>query len=907
MKSGFYRYWGKVNKECDFYHLLVYHLLDVAASGSAILKKNRNLSTDCSELLDISTSHFNSIISFILALHDLGKFSSAFQYIQMTISDQTLPRAPWQYDSAIARHDQLGTFVLNEIIDRSLKEKVLPIEERYKIKYHIRKLIYVSLGHHGAPIKSRNDFGNYFTNQNVDDAYAFVEEISLLMFGTKDWMCELEKINLEHWPQISWYTSGLCILADWIGSNSDVFSFETKPISLAKYWNNAKDKSDSFLNQLDIFRTLTGKPLTEFKEVYGFDPSPLQTWALEVPISEAGGDLFILEDLPGSGKTEAAFVLLQRMLTSRSVDGFYFALPTKATANSMYERISSSYGQFYKEGKTPSLVLAHGSRNLNCTFKNLLSTREVNESYSDNSKDQSISAFCDNWFADSKKKALLAPCGVGTVDQVMKVVLSQRFHTLPLIGLYRKVLVIDEIHSADAYMTELLCRLLTHHFRQGGSVILLSATLSQDQKQKFIDTRKKVLEDLGIAQSRHLDEFNFAFPLATRVNLLNGALIQNPISTRLETEKYFQFIESKDKILKNIIRWQSDGKATAWIRNSVQDVLDSYKMLIDHKVDPSNIIVFHSRFTLIDRINKEATVLNSFGKRSVLDNRNGKIILATQVLQESLDIDVDEMVTDICPIDDLIQRTGRHRRHPRNSSGELCNSELRGRSEIYIFSPPWTDDPTANWLYSDFYRTKAVYRSTGLLWLTARVIRTIQDQHGSIRFPRDSRVCIEMVYGLNSRQLLRDEAIITELNILSANDRRESNIAGYVCVDWSKGYSEAAGFYSDPDSECETIEISTRYSDYKTQTVFIARESEIANHLIPYAGIDSPVELSTISIPLNTYAKHMNLDCNIESTSKLKAFRKENRIPDFMKIWVCDRDPKFEYSSGFGLRIIEED
>src|SRR5690606_25025277 len=185
------------------------------------------------------------------------------------------------------------------------------------------------------------------------------------------------------------------------------------------------------------------------------NPTPLQAYAQTVELGKVP-QLFILEDVTGAGKTEAAMVLVHRLMASGLASGLYVGLPTMATANAMYKRMSESYRRLYAEQELPSLVLAHGASKLSKAFSDsvALSTQTDDKNYENN--ELSASAYCNQWLADSRKKALLADVGVGTIDQALLGVLPARHQSLRLFGLTNKVLLVDEVHAFDPYMRSLL-------------------------------------------------------------------------------------------------------------------------------------------------------------------------------------------------------------------------------------------------------------------------------------------------------------------------------------------------------------------------------------------------------------------------------------------------------------------
>jgi CRISPR-associated endonuclease/helicase Cas3 len=251
-------------------------------------------------------------------------------------------------------------------------------------------------------------------------------------------------------------------------------------------------------------------------------PTPLQRFVAECAISGTP-QLFILEDITGSGKTEAALFLARRMMTEGAGKGFFLALPTMATSNAMFDRLAEKpsptefpvYRRLFEQSAEPSIVLAHSARHLSETFMKSIVNSEQGESEYEESE-ETAAAQCASWLADNRKKALLADVGVGTLDQALLAILPSRFQSLRLFGLAGNILIVDEAHAYDPYMNMLLQNLLTFHGAMGGSAILLSATLPQHIRQAMLNSFAK-----GIGIEAQAIESN-DYPLATSISHENG-------------------------------------------------------------------------------------------------------------------------------------------------------------------------------------------------------------------------------------------------------------------------------------------------------------------------------------------------------------------------------------------------
>src|SRR5690606_13897004 len=168
--------------------------------------------------------------------------------------------------------------------------------------------------------------------------------------------------------------------------------------------------------------------------------------------------------------------------------------------------------------------------------------------------------------------------------------------------------------------------------------------------------------------------------------------------------------------------------------------------LFANRLPADRLILFHARFGLADRLEKEELVLKHFGSDSTTELRQGRLVIATQVVEQSLDVDFDLLVSDLAPIDRLIQRAGRLRRHTRDAQGNRLVtagvSDQRGKAVMQVFGPEWSDAPASDWFESHFQKASAVYPDHAQLWLTAKALRA-----GHFSMPADARDLIEGVFG----------------------------------------------------------------------------------------------------------------------------------------------------------------
>ena len=642
---AYFSYWGKANNKNNVstmlnnrasnpYHLLPYHCLDVAAVGQKLLDTNKPLTQQLAIFLDITPRELQSLFTFFLALHDLGKFASAFQglYQPENSSLITPDNQVYPYDGKNFKHDRLGWyFWKHKTINKTLHSLLDPDQrltdnDHRTINKSLQILINCVLGHHGQPINTQNvtEIEDFTELRNTDAVNAFIKDLYTLLQPA----FSIEQLKDKKWKQkieqISWHLAGLAVLADWVGSNCDFFRYHaTQSLSLSEYWSYAQKQANEAICSAGLNPSSLASTFVSVKHHFGFNPTPLQQWAETTPLTSTP-QLFILEDVTGSGKTEAALTLTHRLMAQGVAHGFYFGLPTMATSNAMFTRIIKHHPNMWEGKQTPSIVLAHSAREMNDHFQDTLNAGPPDHDYEQT--DQTATAQCNQWLADSRKKALLAPVGVGTIDQPLLAVLPRRHQSLRLLGLHNKVLIFDEVHAADEYMFELLEQLLTLHRHQGGSAILLTATLPLKQRQRLTKSWLK-----GTQASTSLKET--AFPLATHITCdPNVPIKEQPLLTRSDVQRKvgITVINSEMDCIETLMTAVEKGQCAVWIRNTVNDAITGYQAIKERINTPDNCILFHSRFILDDRKTIETRVLDTFGTQVICVAR-GKAVSLSEV------------------------------------------------------------------------------------------------------------------------------------------------------------------------------------------------------------------------------------------------------------------------------------
>lgn len=643
--------WAKTDRDgTGRWHPLVLHMLDVAASVDAILAREpESTRKRMATILGMDWEDARMWLLLVAACHDLGKACPGFQckWPDAPATGLELPRSP---DMNI-NHAFVSQIVLTEL----LREKNWPFE--------LAELVADAVGcHHG-------ERANPTTLYNLEG--------NRRALGNSDWVAARHSLfkNLYQVFQPNgvftketlsgpdfMLMSGLTSFADWIGSNEDWFPFGTVEDGgdLQGWFKKRRAHADKALDAIGWEpRTPLSLEPKSFEQIFDFVPRPLQQ-AVADALAEVKNPIILLIEAPmGEGKTEAAFFAhleLQRRFGHR---GLYVALPTKATGNAMFNR-TLKFLRHQGTGRKLDLQLLHGATLLNDTFQNL---RLVG--IYDPTTGGEIRA--GEWFTN-KKRALLSEYGVGTVDQVLLPILPVRHNFVRLWGLANRVVVFDEIHAYDAYTGTLLVHLLRWLLALGSSVVLLSATLPPSIRRKLADAvcadlpeQEKDYPRLSIfSHGEEVNQTHFEADPARRRTLRLLGIPADLFSMRTALEEHLPSV----------------GMGLVLV-NTVQRAQELYRLFPEgeplrregHRVgkrlpDGTEVFLFHGRFPADCRQKREDQVLETFGESG---NREGrKILIATQVAEQSLDLDFDLLVTDLAPIDLILQRAGRLWRHGRD-------------------------------------------------------------------------------------------------------------------------------------------------------------------------------------------------------------------------------------------------
>ena len=703
-------YWGKAQPAHDTglnWHPLVYHSLDVAATMKALLEARPKWLDDLAVAVGLSKDETRNRLILISAFHDIGKFAENFQ--------QKIPELAKQFG-----HESMGSNAGHGSVGLSIWEQIkAPLELS-----RLDSWLHASLSHHGTPVDGIGNLANALSSKSQTMILDFMKA-TLALLGTPSEVRSTKK------KYEIWRVAGLVILADWIGSNQNWFSYHEPSKGLADYWDLAQKRAKIALRDAQLSEAPCA---ADFNLNCLFGPnvmaSPLQDWA-QRQSPQSGPQLYMIEDLTGAGKTEAGLILAHRLMRAGGAEGLYWALPSMATANSLYARIEKNYKMLFDcTCHEPSLVLAHSASDLNDSFQASIQNGDIGTYGTSSDQDVSAESACATFIAEDRKKTFLAQVGIGTLDQALLGALPVRHQALRLMALSRRVLVIDEAHAYDEYMTKGMESLLKFQKLLGGSTIILSATLTQDQKRRFAGAYGASNESL----------IETGFPLTTHING-EGAVHEEAHVSLLGTRRNLGFRRFDDPhgIMDALLETAKAGYCGVYIRNSVKEAIEAYDYL---KSRHDDVDIFHARFSLGDRIKRENSILKRFGKESAPEQRQGQILIATQVVEQSLDLDFDMMATDLCPMDLLIQRAGRLHRHTHRPN--------RPEPELWVVASSAEVDARSDWYSALFKSGQYVYPHVGQLWRTMKVLTAAGGLRLASGSPRD---LIEPVFATDPSDL----------------------------------------------------------------------------------------------------------------------------------------------------------
>ena len=739
-KAYINHFWGKsYRKTPERIHLLVHHLADVGACFEALLRQPliRQSLAHTAGWDDIDDATVARLCVFA-ALHDIGKVNIGFQTQiwqredhpngarppgraghtvdlmpvlngnDVTTSEWFCDSLGWWWDATETWDDRGGETVCG--------------------------LLVATLSHHGRPLQlddGRAEFPQLWRRFGELDPQEHVSRIGRLV---QEWFPAAFVAGgpvLPSAPAFQHHFLGLCNLADWIGSNELWFPYVDELRD--DYIDIARRGAHQAISSIGVdvatqrqSATQAGVPDLTGLFPHIIEPNAIQEAAYRTPLDER---LVIIESETGSGKTEAALWRFARLYQAGLVDGLYFALPTRAAAKQIFDRVNRFVANMFPADGRPEPALAlpgylrsgdvHGQR---------LHDYEV--WWDDHAADGR------RWAAESPKRFLTAQIAVGTVDQVMLGSLKVKNAHMRAASLARNLLVVDEVHASDAYMSAVLAAVLDAHLGAGGHALLMSATLGSTARHRWLG--RDAADAPPLAET--IDAPYPAVSTASQMIDAGANDQRKDVSIRAEPE-----MRDFGAVAARALEAARSGAKALVIRNTVDHAIRTQEALLEAAGPEDAGLLFsvkgvptlhHGRFAAVDREMLDTEIERRLGRGRPA---GGLVVVGTQTLEQSLDIDADLLITDLCPADVLLQRIGRLHRHRQNDGTRPCDYTdprcivLTPGDDL---SPLLSSGSNANGLGPH----GGVYRNLHILEATRRLV----DLHPQWRIPEMNRELVEM-------------------------------------------------------------------------------------------------------------------------------------------------------------------
>lgn len=719
----------KSNDGCMLWLPLWVHMADSAAVAQRLWHRWLPEGVKAVSTTGMSVSQVEQLFIFLAAAHDIGKATPVFQ------AKPSRPLSPALDDRIVENFSFVGlpmkhysAFKWPTKTPHALATQVL-LE-----RAGCNKSAAVILGaHHGKPPgnESQSSYGAYGFNYHLEEEgketwtalWGELIDYALSLAG----FSSLEDIPRPNMP-LQVLLSGLLIMTDWIASNTKLFPYirledSAESIEIKARANTAWQQ---FSLPLPWGAGNEWMSTDLYRHRFDFDkPLRIQSAVEETLKRIHAPGIFIIEAPMGAGKTEAALAAAEAFANIAKRSGVFFALPTQATSDGIFPRMLKWIKRLESDDDH-TVMLAHGKAEFNDEFQGL---RFLEESANISAYDEGV--YVHDWF-EGKKKSLLADFVVGTIDQLLLAALKQKHVMLRHLGLANKVVIIDECHAYDAYMSRYLDMALRWLGTYKVPVVILSATLPAQKRLEVInaylniDTCAKPKKDpLARESPKDVPQPEWvtdrSYPLITYTD--GGEIRQTTVSMdKEESCKVSLFPLAEDGLIDKLMDLLSDGGCAGVIVNTVQRAQEVARMLREHFGQDATRLI-HSRFLAPDRIEKEQELLRELGKPGPIFNRpHRRIYVGTQVLEQSLDIDFDVLITDLCPMDLLLQRIGRLHRHarsrPEKLSQALCLVMGLGSDEF---------EAGARNIYGDYLLTRTKELLPGQLTLPEDIPNLVQD------------------------------------------------------------------------------------------------------------------------------------------------------------------------------------
>lgn len=709
--------WAKTNRNDESLSLLRHsedagavavHLWDwLPSSTRAYLSEGR------------SDAEARVLARWLASIHDIGKLSPAFA-VQVESLAGRMRDAGLAMSRTIGRRSDTPHSIVSH---RAL---VTYLHERGWSRRTAGTYAVVAGGHHGVPpqvgqLAGCEDRSHYGGPEWAAARAELLDHLTALA-GADRYLPRWAQNPLTPEQQALW--TAFVIMADWIAS-SDLFPLGDR--------RESETTAADAWNELALPPPWRATPPGTVDELivtrFGL-PGDARANAVQRAVADAAAamdepGMLVIEAPMGIGKTEAALMAAEYLAARFGQGGVFVALPTMATSNAMFGRVLR-WIEAQDSFSTASAVLAHGKASLQDEYRGLMRRGGLNDVGRDEPKpDHACTAevVAHHWLA-GRKKGLLADFAVGTIDQLLFAGLKAKHLVLRHLGLANKIVIVDEVHAADHFMGRFLTRVLEWLGAYRVPVILMSATLPAAQRIAYVRAYEagRGWDGDDAALSGHI-----GYPAVTVIDGRRQVLDvpDDSTVTRVDLER---LVDDPDALIERVRSALSEGGCVGIVRNTVARAQETARLLEQHY--PGDVVLVHSRFVAQHRADLESGLVAELGRDGRRPTR--RIVVGTQVIEQSLDIDFDLMISDLAPIDLLLQRIGRLHRHHRPRPAPLRTPRLVLTGvEDWQAQPPVVTAPIQR-IYGDWplLCALAVLDSREHIDLPADIATLVQEAYG---------------------------------------------------------------------------------------------------------------------------------------------------------------------------------
>jgi len=638
--------------EIDCSHPLVCHCQDTASVVmwlwcNWLSDTTKKMLCDAFQLDEMSTCFW---LCFWAACHDIGKCTPAFVKKLRELDPQLyeeLRRDGYRFiGEKVSYHNTLGATIFKKLLLETNPE----LDQDF-----VNNAAAVISGHHGViniPDSWSVNLGHF---EQGPQNWINQQRLLFQHFYSQYKIGELASPKNPVQGDVYYLVLKLITIADWISSG--LFNRKPHGVDLTTYLAESFHVAETVMPDTGFIPMRLKIDNFSYQDIFKFSPNPMQDACLNIANQMTEPTLTLIEYPPGEGKTEGASAIVYGGMKNLKCDGFYYALPTRATANSMFKRVADFSNKMFEN---VNAHLSHGYAKQNEFYEKLLcNIKDVGKDYSDK-------ALAYRWFAFPKRK-LLAPIAVGTIDQLELGALRTKHFYMRL--MFNKVVVLDEVHAYDTYMSTICKDAIRHYGTMDCPVVLMSATLTNKKRKELVQSycgKKVALPDVP-------------YPRITTVTK-TGKVDVVPLEVEHSKKVRIKLTpKNKHAILERLKKQLKKGGVAAVMVNTIR-FSQKLARFIEEAMPEWKIISINAKFPVGWKENIENEILQCAGKESWDADGHRKtkvpiVVVGTQIIEQSLDVDFDFVMSELAPVDLLLQRMGRLWRH-RNKFRFLKQAEF---------------------------------------------------------------------------------------------------------------------------------------------------------------------------------------------------------------------------------------